>query len=98
MLFQYFAKICYFLLKYIVFRLKLHREHQKIFSVFLRYFDFPDILNILFSVQQESVAGLLFSNVYTWDMFFKTGNSKFSTYPYYNTPFASGQNHEKLIN
>ena len=51
----------------------------------------------MFGVPQGSIAGLLFFNVYTCDMFFQIDTSEFSSHADDNTPFASAQNHEKLI-
>ena len=59
---------------------------------------FSDYLNILFGVRQGSIAGPLFFNVYTCDMFFQIDTSKFSSYADDNTLFTFAQNHEKLIN
>ena len=52
----------------------------------------------MFGVPQGFIAGPLFFNVYTCDMFFQVDTSEFSSYADDNTPFTSGQNHEKLIN
>ena len=57
---------------------------------------FSDYLNILLGVPQDCIAGPLFFNVFTCDMFFQT-SSEFSSYADDNTPFASAQDHEKLI-
>ena len=56
-----------------------------------------DYLNILFGVLQGSIAGPLFFNIYTYDMFFQIDTSEFSSYADDNTSFASAQNHERLI-
>ena len=57
---------------------------------------FSDYLNILFGVPQGCIAGPLCFNVYTRDMFFQN-SSEFSSYADDNTPFASAQDHGKLI-
>ena len=53
-----------------------------------------DYLNILFGVPQGSIAGPLFLNVYTCDMFFQIDTSEFFSYADHNTHFASTQNQE----
>ena len=58
---------------------------------------FSDYLNILFGVRQGSIAGPLFFNFYTCDMFFQIDTSEFSSNEDGNTPFTAEQNHEKLI-
>ena len=78
-------------LKFISAYLNFRKQKTKVGSTF------SDYLNILFGVPQGSIAGPLFFNVYTCDMFFQIDTSEFSSYADDNTPFASAQNHEKLI-
>ena len=78
-------------LKFIFAYLNFRKQKFKVGSTF------GDYLNILFSVPQGSIAGPLFFNVYTCDMFFQIDTSVFSSYADDNTSFASAQNHEKLI-
>ena len=78
-------------LKFISAYLNFRKQKTKFGSTF------SDYLNILFGVPQDYIAGPLFFNVYTCDMFFKIDSSEFSTYADDNTPFASAQNHKKLI-
>ena len=78
-------------LKFISAYLNFRKQKTKVGSTF------SDYLNILFCVPQGSIAGPLFFNVYTCDMFFQIDSSEFSNYADDNTPFASAQNHEKLI-
>ena len=78
-------------LKFISAYLNFRKQKTKVGSTF------SDYLNILVGVPQGSIAGPLFFNVYTCDMFFQIDSSEFSSYPDNNTPFASAQNHEKLM-
>ena len=78
-------------LKFISAYLNFRKQKTKVGSTF------SDYLNILFGVPQGSIAGPLFFNVYTCDMFFQIDSSEFSSYADDNTPFASAQNHEKLM-
>ena len=78
-------------LKFISAHLNFKKQKTKVRSTF------SDYLNIMFGVPQGSIAGLLFFNVYTCDMFFQIDTSEFSSHADDNTPFASAQNHEKLI-
>ena len=78
-------------LKFISAYLNFRKRKTKVGSTF------SDYLNILFAVSQGSIAGLLLFSVYTCDMFFQIHSSEFSSYADDNTPFASAQNHEKLI-
>ena len=79
-------------LKFISGYLNFRKQKTKVGSTF------SDYLNILFGVPQGSIAGPLFLNVYTCDMFFQIDTSEFYNYADDNTPFASAQNHEKLKN
>ena len=78
-------------LKFISAYLNFRKRKTKVSSTF------SDYLNILFGVPQGSTAGPLFLKVCTSDMFFQIDSSEFSSYADDNTPFASAQNHEKLI-
>ena len=78
-------------LKFISTYLNFKKQKTKVSSTF------SDYINILFGVPQGSIAGPLFFNVYTCDMFFHFFPSEFSSYAADNTPFTSAQNHEKLI-
>ena len=79
-------------LKFISAYLNFRKQKTRVGSTF------SDYLNILFSVPQVSIAGPLFFNAYTCDMFFQIDTSELCSYADDNTLFASGQNHEKLIN
>ena len=78
-------------LKFISAYLNFRKQKTKVGSTF------SDYLNILLGVPQGSIAGPLFLNVYTCDMFFQIDTSEFFSYADYNTPFTSTQNQEKLI-
>ena len=78
-------------LKFISAYLNFRKQKTKVGSTF------SDYLNILFGVPQGSIAGPLFFNVYTCDMFFQIDSSEFSSYADDNAPFASARNHEKLM-
>ena len=80
------------LLKFISAYLNFRRQITKVGS------RFSDYLNTLFGAPQGSIAGSFFFNVYTCNMFFQFDTSEFSSYADDNTPFAFGQNNEKLIN
>ena len=79
------------LFKFISGYLNFRKQKTKVDSTF------SDYLNILLGVLQGSIAGPLFFNVYTCDMFFRINTSEFSSCADDNTPLASTQNHEKLI-
>ena len=74
-------------LKFISAYLNFRKQKTKVSSTF----------SIMFGVPQNSTAREIFFNVYTCDMFFQIDTSEFSSYADDNTPFASAQNHEKLI-
>ena len=78
-------------LKFISALLNFRKQKTKVGSTF------SDYLNVMFGVPQGSIAGPLFFNVYTCDMFFQIDSPEFSSYADDNTPFASAQKHEKLI-
>ena len=74
-------------LKFISAYLNFRKQKTKVSSTF----------SIMFGVPQNSTAREIFFNVYTCDMFFQIDTSEFSSHADDNTPFASAQNHEKLI-
>ena len=78
-------------LKFISAYLNFRKQRTKVGSTF------SDYLNFLFGVPQGYIAGPLFFNVCTCDMFFQIDSSELSSYADDNTPFASAQDHEKLI-
>ena len=78
-------------LKFVPAYLNFRKQKTKVASTFSVY------VNILFGVSQGCIAGPLFFNVYTCDMFFLIDSPEFSSYADDNTPFVSAQNHEKLI-
>ena len=65
-------------LKFISVYLKFRKQKTKVGSTF------SDSLNIFFGVPQGSIAGPVFFNVYTCDMFFQIGISEFSSYRNYH--------------
>ena len=78
-------------LKFMSVYLNFRKQNTKVGSTF------GDYLNIMFGVPQGSINRPLFFNVYTCDIFFQIDTSEFPSNADDNTPFASAQNHEKLI-
>ena len=66
-------------LKFIYAYLNFREQNTKVDSTF------SDYLNILFGIPQGSIAGQLFYNIYTCDMFFQIDSSDFSSYEDDNT-------------
>ena len=66
-------------LKFIYAYLNFREQNTKVDSTF------SDYLNILYGIPQGSIAGQLFYNIYTCDMFFQIDSSDFSSYEDDNT-------------
>ena len=70
----------------------LNFRNRKLNSFYIQRY-----LYILLGAPQGYMAGPLIFNVCICDMFFRIDTSEFPSYAHENTPFPSGQNHEKLI-